>query len=62
MVMGILKNTGKIIKESEAARRDHAELKLLVEKISDYLNISDYHLAKAAALNLINAIDNLKNR
>jgi hypothetical protein len=56
MVMGIIKN----FREYRSVEKDHNEIKSLVGIIVKNVNIRDYVLAKAAALNLINAIDKLK--
>tara|TARA_B100000953_G_C17871518_1_gene375002 strand:+ start:210 stop:383 length:174 start_codon:yes stop_codon:yes gene_type:complete len=56
MVMGMIEN----LREYRVIKKDHNEIKTLVGKIAKHVNIRDYDLAKASALNLINAIDNLK--
>lgn len=56
MIMGVIED----LKEYRVIEKDHNEIKGLVKKIVKNVNIRDYGLAKAAALNLINAIDKLK--
>ena len=48
------------LREYRVIKKDHNEIKSLVGVIVKNVNIRDYGLAKAAALNLINTINNLK--